>query len=868
MSDGEDIEEHIQRMRGWFQQINNIAPDSCTEADWITTLVASLPDSWDTFTQSVSFEFDTDDKNKLANQVSDLRSRIMAEAHRRSTRQPDGKAFFSTNKPNFNNRFVRTNMGSKGPDKSKSKCNNCGKIGHWAAECRGPGGGAYKPGQPNKSNNGGSQHQRFNPPGKFRNGNARVHIAISEAPSRGDYAFSTLEDNYDSIGRVSNVWIADSGTTTHIAKDRKLFSDYRKASGYVAGVTGKEPILGRGTVELLCQIDRSPNEYRSVKLTNGNRVLMDRDRLEIVGANNETIIVGSKLNDREQGNLWKINTKTMSAHTAESEMHIPTELVLTKQTGRTWFEWHKVLGHIGPQALQRLKSTNAVVGMEVAEDNIGLNFECEACIQSKAHIRAFPKESQSKVSEIGRFRYYVSFTDVATRFTRLGFLKHKDETLNEYKAFEAMLNTQLNKKIKRVCFDNGREFVNKDWIEHTNQKGTILETTAPYSAQQNGIAERLNRTLTEKVRAMLIESAAPKFLWSEAIAYACYLKNCVPTQVHRTFWKTPFEAFWGKIPDGENRSKLDSKTTTALFTGISDYQGKSWRYYKTGANRILHSRNITFLRSHTAAEGAYDEMDWGESVVPPAEGENMTRSGSKSEQRDENARTGGAQRVSSEAKEETKPTSELKDIKSEVKSEQKASDSTSKSTTESKPTHHAAVHQPSSTRSKLAMPSGPRIDTANSIRKINALSSVNTSGVRTRRGNPNMPAISLDKERGGVKITVKDTAATSDELAGYCDDSGSDDSDAYIHGLNAYMQGIDAATHGTDFDDPGAHSNQVGTIGSARSLHSDISTLFSDVPSLVSDTDTSSVVSAPSIPSKLAYQLASPMTARIPSYTT
>ncbi|CAE6519595.1 unnamed protein product, partial [Rhizoctonia solani] len=82
------------------------------------------------------------------------------------------------------------------------------------------------------------------------------------------------------------------------------------------------------------------------------------------------------------------------------------------------------------------------------------------------------------------------------------------------------------------------------------------------------------------------------------------------------------------------------------------------------------------------------------------------------------------------------------------------------------------------------------------------------------------------------------------------------------------MQGIDAATHGTDFDDPGAHSNQVGTIGSARSLHSDISTLFSDVPSLVSDTDTSSVVSAPSIPSELAYQLASPTRAQIPSYTT
>ena len=102
----------------------------------------------------------------------------------------------------------------------------------------------------------------------------------------------------------------------------------------------------------------------------------------------------------------------------------------------------------------------------------------------------------------------------------------------------------------------------------------------------------MNRTLTEKARAMLIESGAPKFLWSEAIAYACYLKNRVPTQVHGKYWKTPYEAFWGKKPNisvlrpwgmkcyvlaqGENQSKLDPKTLTALFMGISDVQGKSW----------------------------------------------------------------------------------------------------------------------------------------------------------------------------------------------------------------------------------------------------------------------------------------------------
>ncbi|KAF8690093.1 Encoded by, partial [Rhizoctonia solani] len=810
MTNGEDIEEHIQQMRGWYQQINSISKDSCTEVDWITTLIASLPDSWDTFTQSVNFQFDLDDKNKQANQISDLRSRILAESHRRNTRGTDGKAFFSTNKPTVN-RAIRTN--GKGPDKTKLKCNNCGRLGHWIAECRSPGGGAFK------------------------SGNKAVEKSTS-----ADYAFSTIKESYGTISKLTNAWIANSGTTTHILNNRNLFSKYSKSSGHVSGVSRTKPIIGRGTIELECLSDPKTNKYITIRLTNvahvpsspvnlislslitdkGFRVLMDRDRLVIYGPNNECITYGSKLKERAKGNLWKINARYINKQNANNKS---TELALFKQTGRTWFNWHKVLGHIGPQALQRLKNTDAVKGMEIADDAIGLNFKCDVCAQTKAHTRPFPKELATKVSNIGelvvtnvwgpaqtpsigRYKYYVSFTDVATRFTRLGFLRHKDETLNEYKSFEAILNTQKDKKIKKVCFNNGREFVNKDWIEHAAQRGTILETTAPYSAQQNGIAE------------------------SKAIAYACYLKNCVPTQVHGTFWKTPYEAFWGIKPNvntlrpwgskcyvlnqGGDSSKLDPKTTTAIFVGISDAQGKSWRYYKSGSNRILHSQNVTFPSHAQIKEVDNGEPKPGELVAPPAEGE-MTQANSAAQRPIENTRTGGAHVDSEEIK--------IKKLEhTGIKTEPLSNESTSNKPTQlvQQSLNQPVVPKPTTVCNNPVMRTGNNSISNSTLQTINALEGNISTGARTRSRNPNPTHVSLQRERGGVRIKLPDNVATGQ--------------------LN------NQATNKT--------TNLVLDLPDAASMRSDSSDV--DLDAYTFSTDTSSILSAPTIPSELAYPLATP----------
>ncbi|QRW21854.1 Reverse transcriptase [Rhizoctonia solani] len=231
----------------------------------------------------------------------------------------------------------------------------------------------------------------------------------------------------------------------------------------------------------------------------------------------------------------------------------------------------------------------------------------------------------------------------------------------------------------------------------------------------------------------------------------------------------------------------------------------------------------------------------------------MTCTNSTAEQRNKNARTGGANQVSEQIKSETKHTSELKDIKSKGKNKQKALNSPSQST-EPKLTTHAAVPKPSSTCSKLTMPhSGTCLDTAESACKINANPSLKSSGIQTHCQNPNKPKLTLDTNYGGVKITVKDTTAAPTSLSSpnipgaftnyitelnkYCNDSGSNYSNAYILGTSANQH------------------NSVTNI-----------TLFcSHIPLLVSNT--LSIISAPTIPTKLASELAAQEEPQIPAFT-
>ena len=205
--------------------------------------------------------------------------------------------------------------------------------------------------------------------------------------------------------------------------------------------------------------------------------------------------------------------------------------------------WHRRLGHASGKYLAKFLSKS--------QRKEKLSY-CDACVQAKMHRRPFFKTSTGTTNAIAKAAFdivvsdlvgpmrtishtakrYVAFViDVFTRYTWAFFLRSKDEFFNAYVIWSNFIFRQTGTLPKRFHSDGGTEYHRNNFVDLFHEHGTEFTSTSPGSSNQNPIAERTNRTVFTMARSMLIQAGMPKKFWTDAVAYAVYVKNRLPTTV-------------------------------------------------------------------------------------------------------------------------------------------------------------------------------------------------------------------------------------------------------------------------------------------------------------------------------------------------
>ncbi|GJU69932.1 retrovirus-related pol polyprotein from transposon TNT 1-94 [Tanacetum coccineum] len=293
--------------------------------------------------------------------------------------------------------------------------------------------------------------------------------------------------------------------------------------------------------------------------------------------------------------------------------------------------WHRRLGHINFKNINKLVKDNLVRGLPTKR------FEndqtCVACLKGKQH-RASCKSKvlnpitkplfmlhmdlfgPTFVSSLMHKKYCLVVTDDYSRFTWVFFLTTKDETSEILKNFIKEIENLVDKKVKIIRSDNGTEFKNKVMDDFCREKGIKREYSVARTPQQNGVAERRNRTLIEAARTMLADSKLPTTFWAEAVSTACYVQNRV--LVVKPHNKTPYELFRGFKPalsfmrpfgchvtilnTLDSLGKFDGKSDEGFFVGYS-LSSIAFKVYNTRTRRVEENLHIGFLENKPMIEG-------------------------------------------------------------------------------------------------------------------------------------------------------------------------------------------------------------------------------------------------------------------------
>ena len=518
---------------------------------------------------------------------------------------------------------------------SISGCFYCGKPGHMKKDCR---------------------KRLADLQGKPRGGEN------SSSPSVAFSAFSQEQ---------TGVWVIDSGSSQHITGNLEVMTEVRILNPpEEIRVTGESTVQAThvGRVKLECKVGSLSSTVflENVRYVPGVGVnLFSVARATAAGA--ETSFVGDTCRVKVKGDTKVMARLVQGLWVIEEKGTDYSFLAKHLENAETW---HRRFCHAGYESLAKLAEGNLVKGMHVtaAKFREKVSTVCEPCVQGKQTRLPFPdSDSKSKqpcelvhmdvcgpmpVTSTGGSKYFCTFLDDYSKLSVAVPIARKSDVREVLKDILGKWELKTGKRVVTIRSDRGGEYVDGELKKELRELHITHELTVPGTPQQNGDAERLNRVLLERTRAVLAESGLSQTLWAEALVTVNYARNRTPVSAHE---KTPWEMFTGQTPTvshmrvfgstayvhvpKEKRNKLDPVSVKGVFLGYEP-QTKGYRVLRERDGVIIVTRDVSFDERPKSGKVNNEFGDLGEAAKEPESTEpvgapNPNQTGHQAERRNQ-----------------------------------------------------------------------------------------------------------------------------------------------------------------------------------------------------------------------------------------
>lgn len=410
-------------------------------------------------------------------------------------------------------------------------------------------------------------------------------------------------------------WIIDSGASSHMTNNLSILENVSKTKMQIKTAKSSESMEGISFGEVntnncmltnVLYVPELTKNLLSVNAITKNGGIVEFRKETVSIAKGQTVLHGHK----NENGLFEVNLENSSQQTA-----------FTTFNKEHAVEWHRKMGH--PSNSSLIKLIGMADGINITEEDISeLQTKCETCIISKQTRLPFLTERTKAIRPLeiihvdvcgplevltwDKKKYFLTVLDDFTHFTQVYLLQTKSDVEEILKNCIKQSESKWNLKTHKIRCDNGGEFTSTSLRSWCYNRGILLDYSTTHTPQLNGKAERLNRTLTEKLRALLDDSKLKKDMWGEALQTAAYLLNRTPTSCTNT---TPAEKWYLRKPDLSkiklfgskvyaktpgHLKKLEDRGKPFIFIG---YTLNGYRLWDPINKSIKISRDVIFINT-------------------------------------------------------------------------------------------------------------------------------------------------------------------------------------------------------------------------------------------------------------------------------